>query len=206
MVIGFEPSNRGLSHRLLPHLAIVAIVGLMVFPLGAPVVAATTRTPSPIESKATALFKAGDYSEVAALYRSLPQDATPSKEFLRLALQSYVRLGRPDEALSVYSKLTQPGQSHDATLLRSLALGMITSHVRDRNEHVRIAAYSALAELGLPETAALLEDGLLDTSVVVRARAAEAIGKAGLAAQSGPYAARCGCNADCPHCRHDRPR
>jgi pentatricopeptide repeat protein len=79
-------------------------------------------------------------------------------------LLSYVRLGRTDEALTIYAKLHQSGPPHDYSLLRPLALGVITSHVRDRHEHVRMAAYSALAELGLPETAALLEDGLLDTS------------------------------------------
>ena len=43
-----------------------------------------------------------------------------------------------------------------------------------------------LAELGPAETQAVLEDGLLDASVLVRARAADAIGKAGLAGKSGP--------------------
>jgi HEAT repeat protein len=62
---------------------------------------------------------------------------------------------------------------------------VITSRVRDQKEHVRIAAYTVLAELSLRETSAILEDGLLDSSVIVRARAAEAIGKSGLAAKSG---------------------
>ena len=50
---------------------------------------------------------------------------------------------------------------------------------------MRIEAYTILAELGLSETQAVLEDGLLDASVLVRARAADAIGKAGLAGKSG---------------------
>ena len=66
-----------------------------------------------------------------------------------------------------------------------MALSFLTSHVRDTQEYVRIAAYTVLAELGLAETQAVLEDGLLDASVLVRARAAEAIGKAGLAGKSG---------------------
>ena len=146
---------------------------------------ASAGTSSTVESKAAALFKVGDYLAVATLFRELPPEATPSKEFLRFSLLSYVHLGRTDEALTIYGKLHKPDQPHDASLLRPLALGVITSHVRDRKEHVRMAAYSALAELGLPETAAILEDGLLDASVVVRARAVEAIGKAGLAAKSG---------------------
>ncbi len=119
----------------------------------APLFPASAGTSSTVESKAASLFKAGDYPEVTSLYRDLPPDATPSKEFLRLSLLSYVRLGRTDEALAIYAKLIQPGQPHDVSLLRPLALGVITSHVRDRKEQVRIAAYSALAELGLPETA-----------------------------------------------------
>lgn len=147
---------------------------------------AATGTPSSVESRAAELFKAGDYAAVVTLFRGLPPDATPSKTFLRLSLLSYLRLGRPEEALGIYMKLNPAGQNQDPTLLRPLALAVITSRVRDHKEHVRIAAYTALAELGLPETAAILEDGLLDSSVLVRARAAEAIGKSGLAAKSGP--------------------
>ena len=143
------------------------------------------RSSSTIESQAGELFKAGDYAAVTALYRTLPAHTPASKPFLRLSLLSFVRLGRTDEALSIYAKLNPSGQSHDAALLRPLALAVITSRVRDQKEHVRIAAYTTLAELGLQETAAILDDGLLDASVLVRARAAEAIGKAGLARKSG---------------------
>ncbi|MGC4099219.1 MAG: HEAT repeat domain-containing protein [Nitrospira sp.] len=161
------------------------IGALILIFITAPALTASAGSSSTVESKAAALFKAGDYPEVAALYRDLPSDATASTQFLRLSLLSYIHMGRTDEALAIYAKLDQPGQPPDSSLLRPLALGVITSHVRDRKEHVRVAAYSALAELGLPETAAILEDGLLDTSVIVRARAAEAIGKAGLAGKSG---------------------
>ncbi len=47
--------------------------------------------------------------------------------------------------------------------------------------NIRIAAYTALAEMGESDTLPILEDGLLDSSALVRARAAEAIGRAGLA-------------------------
>ena len=147
---------------------------------------AATGTPASVESRAAELFKAGDYAGAVTLFRELPPDATPSKSFLRLSLLSYLRLGRPEEALEIYMKLSPGGQNQDPALLRPLALAVITSRIRDHKEHVRIAAYTALAELGLPETAAILEDGLLDSSVLVRARAAEAIGKSGLAAKSGP--------------------
>jgi HEAT repeat protein len=146
--------------------------------------AAMQSAPSP-DAKAAALFKDGDYAAVAALFQGLPPEATPSQELLRLSLLSFVRLGRTDEALTLYTRLHPASDKPDAALLRPLALGVITSRVRDNKEHVRIAAYTALAELGLKETAAILEDGLLDASVLVRARAAEAIGRAGLADKSG---------------------
>ena len=98
---------------------------------------------------------------------------------------SYVRLGRADEALALYTRLKPSGQTHGATLLRPLALSVITSHVHDQKNYVRIAAYTVLAEQSLRETSTILEDGLLDSSVLVRARDAEAIGKSGLAAKSG---------------------
>src|SRR6478609_7817531 len=177
MVTRFDAAGRrGIRNPASNPTTIARVIGALILALiTVPLFTASAETPSAVESKAATFFKAGDYPEVTALYRDLPPDAAPSKAFLRLSLLSYVRLGRTDEALAIYAKLIQPGQPHDVSLLRPLALGMITSHVRDRKEHVRIAAYSALAELGLPETAAILEDGLLDPSVVVRARAAEAI-------------------------------
>lgn len=139
---------------------------------------------SSLESTARDLFKTGDYPAVTALYRTQPPGTTLSAEFLRLVFMSYVHLGRPNEALPIYARLVQPGQPDDPSLLRPLALAFITTHVRDAHEPVRLAAYTALAELGLPETAPVLEDGLLDSAIPVRARAIEAMGKAGLAKQS----------------------
>lgn len=139
---------------------------------------------SSLESTARELFKTGDYPAVTALYRSQPPGTAFSAEFLRLTFMSYIHLGRPNEALPIYTRLVQPGQPDDPSLLRPLALAVITSHVRDAKEPVRLAAYTALAELGLPETAPILEDGLLDSAIPVRTRAIEAMGKAGLAKQS----------------------
>ena len=158
---------------------------LMCWTGTAPGVFAATPSTTVPEKEAAALFKAGDYPAVIKLFQDLPPDATPSKELLKLSFQSYVKLGRGEDALKIYPRIKAQGQADDANLLRPLALSLITSRVRDPKEHVRIAAYTVLAELGLPETGPLLEDGLLNSSVLVRARAAEAIGRAGLAAGSG---------------------
>lgn len=167
---------------------------LLLFTLGTVVVnlpPAEARTPtaptgSALEREATDAFNRAEYDRVLKLWQSLPPEPAPSKPLIRLALQSSLKLGRPEEALTLYQRLIQADQPDDPALLRLLALSFLTSHVRDSQEYVRIAAYTVLAELGLVETQAILEDGLLDTSVMVRARAAEAIGKAGLAGKSGP--------------------
>ena len=166
-------------------LCVVAVTGLFPVP-GTRTEALAAGTPASTQDKElAALFKAGDYPAIVQRFQALPKDATPSKELLRLTFHSFVKLGRGEEALPLYPRIKAEGQPDDLTLLRPLALSLITSRVRDQKEHVRIAAYTVLAELGLPETGSLLEDGLLNSSVLVRARAAEAIGKAGLAAGSG---------------------
>jgi len=139
-----------------------------------------------LEREATDAFNRAEYDQVLKLWYSLPSESSTSKPLIRLAFQSAFKLGRPEEAITLYQRLIPTDQPDDPALLRPLALSFLTSHVRDREEYVRITAYTVLAELGLPETQAVLEDGLLDASVLVRTRAADAIGKAGLAGKSGP--------------------
>lgn len=187
MVNGSAPDNRVRARPVAAALAwwFAAVLGL-IFVIGIPLDApAAGSPPSAHEKNIAALFKAGNYPAVVQQFQALPKDATPSKEFLRLSFQSFVKLGRGEEALPLYPRLKPEGKPDDLTLLMPLALSLITSRVRDPKEHVRIAAYTVLAELGLPDTGPLLEDGLLNSSVLVRARAAEAIGRAGLAAKSG---------------------
>jgi HEAT repeat protein len=146
----------------------------------------TAPTGSALEREATEAFNHAEYDRVLKLWQSLPPETTASKPLIRLAFQSSLKLGRPEEAFTLYQQLVPTDQPDDPALLRPLAISFLTSHVRDSQEYVRIAAYTVLAELGLAETQTVLEDGLLDNSVLVRARAAEAIGKAGLARKSGP--------------------
>ncbi|MGB4067107.1 MAG: hypothetical protein WBK08_03645, partial [Nitrospira sp.] len=133
MVTRFDAADRSLirDQGVTPTAMTRVIGALMLILSTVPLLPASAGTPSTVESKAAALFKAGDYPEVTALYRGLPPDVTPSTALLRLSLLSYVRLGRTDEALAIHAKLNQTGQSSDASLLRPLALGVITGHVRD---------------------------------------------------------------------------
>jgi HEAT repeat protein len=139
-----------------------------------------------LEHEATSAFNRAEYDQVLKLWHSLPPETTPSKPLIRLVFQSSLKLGRPEEGLTLYQRLVPEDHPDDPALVRPLALSFLTSHVRDTQEYVRVAAYTILAEVGLAETQAVLEDGLLDASVLVRARAADAIGKAGLAGKSGP--------------------
>ncbi|HET9576139.1 MAG TPA: HEAT repeat domain-containing protein, partial [Nitrospira sp.] len=139
---------------------------------------------SSLEREATEAFNRAEYDTVLKLLQSQPTGVAPSKPFLRLAIQSAMKLGRPEEGLDIYERLVKFDQPDDLTLLRPLAVSFLSAYVRDPKEHIRIAAYSALAGLSLPDQQPILEDGLLDTSPVVRARAVEGLGRAGLAAKS----------------------
>lgn len=141
---------------------------------------------STLDEQATRAFNHRDYDLVLKLWQSLPPNAIPSKRLIRFVFQSSLKLGRPEKALTLYQRLVPTDTPDNLTLLRPLALSFVTSHVRDSQEYVRIAAYTVLADLALAETQSILEDGLLDTSVMVRACAAEALSKAGLAGRSGP--------------------
>jgi HEAT repeat protein len=122
-------------------------------------------------------FQNGQYDQVIRLLEAAPPDSKQPRELLKVGVLSYVRLGRPESAFTVYTRLIPPGSPDDLALLRELAMAFITSRVHDPEEHLRIAAYTALTEIGSREVVPLLEDGLLDSSVLVRAQAAEGLGR-----------------------------
>ena len=74
------------------------------------------------------------------LKAQLVSEASLAAVARRLSLGGHLKLGRGEEALPLYSRLKPEGQPDDLTLLRPLALSLITSRVRDPKEHVRIAA------------------------------------------------------------------
>jgi HEAT repeat protein len=138
-------------------------------------------------SPAARAFDAGEYDQVIRLYQAARADGnqTPSQDLSRLALRSYVRLGRPEDAWPLYQQLIPEGSADDLPLLREIAWTVVTSRVRDPLEHVRLAAFTVLAESRAQDVGPLLEDSLLDPSVVIRAKAAEAIGRAKLTSGTG---------------------
>ncbi|WP_455376967.1 HEAT repeat domain-containing protein [Petrachloros mirabilis] len=148
--------------------------------------AATASNEKSLDREAGDAFNKADYASVLKMWQSIPPDAAPSKSFLRLAFQSALKLGHADDGLTLYERIAPPDQRDDFKALRQLSMSFLNAYVRDSREYIRIAAYTTLADLGLPETQAILEDGLLDSSPMIRARAAEGIDRAGLAAKSGP--------------------
>src|SRR5207253_8999223 len=134
-------------------------------------------TRTSIEGEAFAAFKKARYDRVVHLLETAPPGHEPSRELLRVSLLSYLRLGRPELALKTYARLVPPARPDDAQLLRELAWGFITERLRDPEEHIRITAYSGLAEIASPQAIPFLQDGLLDVSVLVRSRAVEGLGR-----------------------------
>jgi HEAT repeat protein len=161
-----------------PFLKWACAIGLSILIFFVSLVHATTReAPAKFQRDVLSAFQQGHYDEVAASLETLPQGQEPSKELLKAGLLSYLQLGRPEPAFTAYTRLVPPGQPDEIPLLRRLAKSFIMSRLRDPEEHIRIAASTALAEVHDPAVIPLLEDGLLDASVLVRARSAEGLGR-----------------------------
>jgi HEAT repeat protein len=100
------------------------------------------------------------------------------REVFRLGTESYLRLGQAEAALNVYARLLPPGRQDDQTLLREIGTAFLKAGARDGQEHVRIATYTALKDLADPDLGPVLEDGLFDSSIVVRTLAVEGLARA----------------------------
>ena len=169
------------------RLPVILTIVLLLNPTG-PATSASghsnrTNTDDP-QRDALAAFKKGHFEQVVGLLETLPADRTPPRDLLRIGVQSYLKLGRPETAFKTYLKFIPSGQPDDARLLREIAVAFVISHVRAPEEYVRVAAYTALKDGADPETAAVLEDGLFDSSALIRALAAEGLGRALVATAS----------------------
>ena len=130
-----------------------------------------------LQDDALKAFRQGRFDEVVRLLEGTSAEQRLSTEVLRAGVRSALRVGRTDAALIFYARLVPPGKPDDTGLLRNLALAVITRHVRDSQEHLRIAAYLALTDVAPRDAVPLFEDGLFDSSVMVRARAAEGLAR-----------------------------
>jgi HEAT repeat protein len=163
--------------RVLRPLSTVSWLIVLLSRLAGPSQAATELpSHSAPERRAEAAFRGGDYEEVLRLFEALPPERQ-SRSVLRVAASSYAHLGRPEAALRLYIRLVPSGQPDEIGLLREVARSFIGAHVRDPAEHLRMTAFDALADIAAVEWVPVLEDGLFDSSVVVRANAVRALGR-----------------------------
>jgi HEAT repeat protein len=165
-------------------LAVILTILLLLAPSGHAISAAVQPNHGGTPREALAAFKKGHFDQVIRHLETLPPHQEPPRELLQIGVESYLKVGRPEMAFKGYLKLISPGQPDDARLLRELATAFVTSHVRGPEEYVRIAAYTALKDSAAPQMTSVLEDGLFDSSALVRALAAEGIGRVLVATKS----------------------
>src|SRR5262249_44323982 len=97
----------------MPPLPIILLLTIGVTAISlTPAEAGTSATPAgaTLEHEATSAFNRAEYDQVLKLWHSLPPETTPSKSLIRLAFQSSLKLGRPDEGLTLYQRLVPEGQ------------------------------------------------------------------------------------------------
>lgn len=136
--------------------------------------------------QAQAAFDRKDYAQALALADPASQDDKLAAAALRLMALSHLRLGKPGEAAADYDRLAERLGGEDRPLLRELSLAAVTSVLKDMREQMRGAGYTALKESQSEEAYPYFVDGLSDGSGLVRALAAEGLGRS----KAAPHVAR----------------
>ena len=101
------------------HLRVVLMLTILAFVVSLHPADAGTPTPatgSALEREATDAFNHAEYDRVLKLWQSLPPETTASKSLIRLAFQSSLKLGRPEEALALYQQLVPTDQPDNPAL------------------------------------------------------------------------------------------
>lgn len=127
--------------------------------------------------EAQAAFSKQQYDQALQLLDSLERGGKVTADIRRLKIKTLAKSGKPLDALAEYENLTQPGGKDDGPLLREVALGFITSLLKDMRDQMRGAGYTALREIESDETVPFFEDGLNDGSGMVRALVAEGLAR-----------------------------
>jgi HEAT repeat protein len=149
------------------------VLGLLVL-VPAALLAAESK-PGATLPEAQAAFQQHQYDRVLSLVEPLIKNG--SQDARRLKIRSLIRLGRPADALADYDRLETHAGRDQSPLLREVAIGFILAVLKDMREQMRGAAYTALKDVNSDEMIPYLEDGLSDGSGLVRALAAEGLGR-----------------------------
>lgn len=123
------------------------------------------------------LYDQKEYQKVLDELAKLDLDTVGSPDVRRLKIRTLLRLGKPKDALSDYDDLVQLLKHDDQSILQEVALAFVVVLTQDMREQMRGVAYTALKEWQSPEAIPFLQDGLNDGSGLVRALAAEGLGK-----------------------------
>lgn len=158
---------------LLPILAILVL--LLMFVPGS--VLATGEKPPGSIKDAQAAYEQRHYDQALTLVEPFIRDGGQGLDALRIKARSLLHLGRPVEALVVYDQVAAKLGKDDMALLHDVAFGFIVVVLKDMREQMRGAGYTALKEVPSDETVPYFLDGLSDGSGLVRALAAEGLGR-----------------------------
>lgn len=164
--------------------ALLPILVLLLLCLPAWVLAGD-KQPSSLK-EAQAAFEQRHYDGALELVEPLTKTGGQMADALRLKVRSLVRLGKPADAQPAYDLLVAQLGHEDASVLHELAFGFIVAVLKDMREQMRGAGYTALKEVQSDETIPYFLDGLSDGSGLVRALAAEGLGRR----KPGPHTAR----------------
>ncbi|MBM4133995.1 MAG: hypothetical protein FJ245_09535 [Nitrospira sp.] len=155
----------------------VLLPTLVLLLMGVPGLVRAGEKPAHSLKDAQAAYDQRHYDQALTLVESLTQDGGQGADALRLKARILVHLGRPVDALSVYDQVAAKLGKDDKALLHDVAFGFIVVVLKDMREQMRGAGYTALKEVSSDETIPYFLDGLSDGSGLVRALAAEGLGR-----------------------------
>ncbi|MDE3242288.1 MAG: HEAT repeat domain-containing protein [Nitrospirota bacterium] len=166
----------------------VLLPTLVLLLMGAPGLGQAGEKPAHSFKDAQAAYDQRHYDQALALVEPFTQDGGQGADALRLKARILVRLGRPVDALPVYDQVAAKLGRDDGPLLHDLAFAFIVAVLKDMREQMRGAGYTALKEVQSNSNEAIPHflDGLSDGSGLVRALAAEGLGRM----KPGPHTAR----------------
>ena len=128
-------------------------------------------------TKAQQAYDRGDFTKVLELVDPLIGDHNNQPSARRLKMLSLASLGKTSQSVDEYDRLVKKSGKDNEELLRRLAIASIIPFLDDMREQIRGASYTALKEINSEKMVPYLEKGLADGSGMIRALAAEGLGK-----------------------------
>ena len=128
-------------------------------------------------AEARKAFVNGEYERTLELVEPLIQAQASLSQVRRLKLLSLVRLGKTQEGLAEYERLSRELGRENEEVLREMAINIILPVRTDMRDQFRGAAYTALKEIHSDEIVPYFEDGLSDGTGMIRALVAEGLGR-----------------------------